>query len=215
MTRDPPTVTDVSIPATAAPPTTTTDAAESDSQLRLRRLQQQQSLLLLHAAIPIDDFLLTQNTPIDNTMNKDATYTYIHMHPPRTADLFEDFCKDKLPADDIYVPPHLQPINPEDEDDVVPDQHAAFGIAKATQKVREPAWKDLGLAELMHKGPGTTTTTNTAGGGAGGEAGASSSMMGGSSGAVGVQRGGAGSSRPGPVRKLRRGGGPFRGPLPR
>ena len=75
------------------------------------------------------------------------------MHRPRDADLFEDFCKDKLPADDIYVPPHLQPINPEDEDDVVPDQHAAFGIQKATQKVREPAWKDLGLAELMRKGP--------------------------------------------------------------
>ena len=51
------------------------------------------------------------------------------------------------------MPPHLQPINPEDEDDVVPDQHAAFGIQKATQKVREPAWKDLGLADLMRKAP--------------------------------------------------------------
>jgi hypothetical protein len=76
------------------------------------------------------------------------------MQRPSDADLFEDFCKDKLPADDIYVPPHLQPINPEDEDDVVPDQHAAFGIQKATQKVKEPAWKDLGLDELMSKGPG-------------------------------------------------------------
>ncbi|KAK3370331.1 Apc13p protein-domain-containing protein [Podospora didyma] len=86
-------------------------------------------------------------------MNKDATYTYVHMQQARDADLFEDFCKDKLPADDIYVPPHLQPINPEDEDDVVPDQHAAFGIQKATQKNREPAWKDLGLGELMRQGP--------------------------------------------------------------
>lgn len=76
------------------------------------------------------------------------------MQRARDADLFEDFCKDKLPADDIYVPPHLQPINPEDEDDVVPDQHAAFGVQKATQKVREPAWKDLGLGELMTRGPG-------------------------------------------------------------
>jgi hypothetical protein len=75
------------------------------------------------------------------------------MHRSRDADFFEDFCKDKLPADEIYVPPHLQPINPEDEDDVVPDQHAAFGIQKATQKVREPAWKDLGLAELTRRGP--------------------------------------------------------------
>lgn len=78
------------------------------------------------------------------------------MQRPRDADLFEDFCKDKLPADEIYVPHHLQPINPEDEDDVVPDQHAAFGIQKATQKVREPAWKDLGLAELTRRGPPTT-----------------------------------------------------------
>jgi len=52
------------------------------------------------------------------------------------------------------VPPHNQPLNPEDEDDVVPDQHAAFGIQKATQKTKESAWKDLGLRELMTKGPG-------------------------------------------------------------
>lgn len=78
----------------------------------------------------------------------------MHFTLSRTADLFEDFCKDKLPDDDIYVPPHNQPINPEDEDDVVPDQHAAFGIQRATQKTKEPAWKDLGLAELMKKGPG-------------------------------------------------------------
>lgn len=93
------------------------------------------------------------------------------MHQPRYADVFEDFCKDKLPADDIYVPPHLQPINPEDEDDVVPDQHAAFGIQKATQRVREPAWKDLGLAELMRRGPSTS-------GGGGGKKGASKAYKG-------------------------------------
>ncbi|KAL7625633.1 hypothetical protein AAE478_004853 [Parahypoxylon ruwenzoriense] len=86
-------------------------------------------------------------------MSKDGCYTYVHMQRPRDADMFEDFCKDKLPDDDIYVPPHYQPINPEDEDDVVPDQHAAFGIQKATQRSREPAWKDLGLAELMKRGP--------------------------------------------------------------
>lgn len=73
------------------------------------------------------------------------------MREQRHADLFEDFCKDKLPSDDIYVPPQHQPINPEDEDDVVPDQHAAFGIQRATQDSRKPAWKDLGLAELMSK----------------------------------------------------------------
>jgi Apc13p protein len=78
----------------------------------------------------------------------------VHFNRLRDADLFEDFCKDKLPDDDIYVPPHNQPLNPEDEDDVVPDQHAAFGIQRATQKSKEAAWKDLGLADLMKKGPG-------------------------------------------------------------
>ncbi|KAH8668174.1 Apc13p protein-domain-containing protein [Tricladium varicosporioides] len=87
-------------------------------------------------------------------MSKDTTHTYIHLLSPRHADLFEDFCKDKLPDDEIYVPPHNQPINPEDEDDVVPDQHAAFGIQRATQKTRETMWKDLGLGELMRRGPG-------------------------------------------------------------
>lgn len=75
------------------------------------------------------------------------------MNQPRVADLFEDFCKDALPDDDIYVPPQHQPINPEDEDDVVPDQHAAFGITRATQKKRVSAWKDLGLEELMRNMP--------------------------------------------------------------
>ena len=56
----------------------------------------------------------------------------------------------KLPAESIYVPLQHQPINPDDEDDVVPDQHAAFGIQRATQKAREPAWRDLGLESLMN-----------------------------------------------------------------
>ncbi|KAI9837226.1 MAG: hypothetical protein M1819_000300 [Sarea resinae] len=86
-------------------------------------------------------------------MSKDSSRTYIHLNQPRVADLFEDFCREKLPLEEIYVPPQYQPINPEDEDDVVPDQHAAFGIQRATQKMREPAWKDLGLEELMRQGP--------------------------------------------------------------
>ncbi|KAL1840457.1 hypothetical protein VTJ49DRAFT_454 [Mycothermus thermophilus] len=93
-----------------------------------------------------------------STMNKDGCFTYIHLHQSHHADLLEEFCKDRLPQDDIYVPPDLQPVNPEEEDDVVPDQHAAYGVQKATQKTREPAWRDLGLAELMTRGPSTTTT---------------------------------------------------------
>lgn len=49
--------------------------------------------------------------------------------------------------------PQHQPLNPDDEDDVVPDQHAAFGIQRAQQKSREPAWRDLGLDRLMTAGP--------------------------------------------------------------
>ncbi|KAK5118968.1 hypothetical protein LTR62_000179 [Meristemomyces frigidus] len=63
----------------------------------------------------------------------------------------------KLPAEDIYVPPQHQPINPDEEDDVVPDQHAAFGIQRATQKAREPVWRDYGLAGLMAGGPPART----------------------------------------------------------
>ncbi|PFH59835.1 hypothetical protein XA68_11784 [Ophiocordyceps unilateralis] len=92
-------------------------------------------------------------------MNKDGSFTHVHMHRSADADLFDDFCKDALPADDVYVPPAHQPINPEDEDDVVPDQHAAFGIQRATQRVSEPAWKDLGLADLMRRGPKASPTT--------------------------------------------------------
>ena len=58
------------------------------------------------------------------------------MHHSHHADLLESFTNptsSALPSEDIYLPPHLQPVNPEDEDDVVPDQHAAFGIQRATQ----------------------------------------------------------------------------------
>ena len=48
------------------------------------------------------------------------------------------------------------PPNPEDEDDVVPDQHAAFGIVRAmrgaggTSGQERERWRDFeGLAELM------------------------------------------------------------------
>jgi len=36
----------------------------------------------------------------------------------------------------------------------VPDQHAAFGIQRATQNKREANWRDLGLEELARRGPG-------------------------------------------------------------
>ncbi|KAI9667287.1 MAG: hypothetical protein M1821_000101 [Bathelium mastoideum] len=86
-------------------------------------------------------------------MSRDSSHTYVHFNQPRIADLFEDFCRTRIAPEDIYVPPQHQPINPEDEDDVVPDQHAAFGIQRATMRQQEPAWRDLGLEELMRRGP--------------------------------------------------------------
>ena len=90
-------------------------------------------------------------TPLQS---KDSNFTYLHRRAGREADLFEDFCRDRLPDDEVYVAAQHRPVNPEDEDDVVPDQHAAFGIQRATQRGRrDPAWKDLGLADLMRRGP--------------------------------------------------------------
>lgn len=71
----------------------------------------------------------------------------------------------QLAPEEIYIPPHLQPLNPEDEDDVVPDQHAAFGIQRATQGKREASWRDLGLDELVRRGPGEAGEGTQRGGG--------------------------------------------------
>lgn len=100
------------------------------------------------------------------------------MHHSHHADLLEQFTNltsSQLAPEDIYIPPHLQPVNPEDEEDVVPDQHAAFGIQRATQTRKEPTWRDLGLDELLRRGPsdgqgpsGNASTTRNAGVSAGG-----------------------------------------------
>lgn len=84
-----------------------------------------------------------------------------------------------LPFEEIYLPPHLVPVNPEDEDDVVPDMHAAFGINRALGQgqegaaggaaggaghMREPAWRDFGLEELVRRGPSGTGSGERVGG---------------------------------------------------
>ncbi|KAF2997094.1 hypothetical protein E8E13_003377 [Curvularia kusanoi] len=91
-------------------------------------------------------------------MTRDSSATYLHMHFSHHADLVESFTNttsSRLEPENVYIPPHLQPLNPEDEDDVVPDQHAAFGIQRATQAKKEPTWRDLGLEELLRRGPST------------------------------------------------------------
>lgn len=80
--------------------------------------------------------------------------------------MLEDFTRVKLPAEEIDVPAKHQPTNPDDEDDIVPDQHAAFGIQRATQKAREPAWRDLGLDRLMTDGPPPKATQSRTSGAA-------------------------------------------------
>ncbi|KAF1345744.1 Apc13p protein-domain-containing protein [Delphinella strobiligena] len=87
-------------------------------------------------------------------MTKDSNFTHLLLHSSHHADLLEDFTRAAhLPAEEIYVPPQHQPLNPDDEDDVVPEQHAAFGIQRATQRSREPAWRDLGLERILDGGP--------------------------------------------------------------
>ncbi|KAF1847012.1 Apc13p-domain-containing protein [Cucurbitaria berberidis CBS 394.84] len=100
-------------------------------------------------------------------MTRDSTATYLHMHQSHHADLLEQFTNltsSQLAPEDIYIPPHLQPVNPEDEDDVVPDQHAAFGIQRATQTKKEPTWRDLGLDELLRRGPREALAQSGSGG---------------------------------------------------
>ncbi|KAF2797523.1 Apc13p-domain-containing protein [Melanomma pulvis-pyrius CBS 109.77] len=104
-------------------------------------------------------------------MSRDSTSTYLHLHHSHHADLLETFThphSSQLAPEEIYIPPHLQPLNPEDEDDVVPDQHAAFGIQRATQNKREASWRDLGLDELVRRGPGEGLGEGAGRGGASG-----------------------------------------------
>lgn len=113
------------------------------------------------------------------------------MHHSHHADLLESFtnpANSHLQQEDIYIPPHLQPVNPEDEDDVVPDQHAAFGIQRATQNKKEVQWRDLGLEELMRRGPGESI-----GGPFGGKAGGTTMTSGG----AGIGAGLSGAALPG------------------
>ncbi|KAI9043456.1 Apc13 domain protein [Aspergillus affinis] len=89
----------------------------------------------------------TTHAPASNTNNGGAsgggttTVTYGSSSPTLVPSY--------LPIEDIYVAAQYQPPNPEDEDDVVPDQHAAFGIARAMERRREAVWRDLGMEELM------------------------------------------------------------------
>ena len=59
-------------------------------------------------------------------------------------------------------------MNPEDEDDVIPQEHAAYGIMRATGRDGQGTggeggrvWRDLGLETMMH-GDGKDKARTTA-----------------------------------------------------
>lgn len=84
---------------------------------------------------------------------KDSDRSHIHLTVPRSAIFFEEWMRSKLEFDDILVLPEHEPVNPDDSDNAVADQQAAFGISKVQQKDKPPAWRDLGLEELLNRGP--------------------------------------------------------------
>ena len=49
----------------------------------------------------------------------------------------------------------------------MPDQHAAFGIQRATQGKKEIHWRDLGLEEIARRAPADGTTSGATAGPAG------------------------------------------------
>lgn len=110
-----------------------------------------------HSANPTHGNSTTNHNPNASTATGDPSTTQLPGH--------------FLPFEEIHLPPHLMPLNPEDEDDVVPDMHAAFGITRALGQngsggvtdggagaQREPTWRDLGLERLVEGGPVVATS---------------------------------------------------------
>lgn len=87
----------------------------------------------------------------------DSQRSYIHFNQPKIVDYIEEWCADRLPDDDIIVAPQHQPPHPDDDD--IPNQQTMNSILRA-QKPPESAWRDLGLQELMRKGPSEETQDN-------------------------------------------------------
>ncbi|OOF93193.1 hypothetical protein ASPCADRAFT_132896 [Aspergillus carbonarius ITEM 5010] len=103
----------------------------------------------------------TTSIPTGTTTSINNTITYGSSSSPSLVPSF-------LPIEEIYILPQYQPPNPEDEDDVVPDQHAAFGITRAMRAGREAVWRDLGLEGLV-TGVGSASASASGNGGKGGK----------------------------------------------
>ncbi|KAF2398843.1 hypothetical protein EJ06DRAFT_92790 [Trichodelitschia bisporula] len=123
----------------------------------------QSSFLYTPPALPLHRHKRTHK------MARDSSRTALHLHAPHHADLLEDFTRPPhapnptppnllhhprpaptwglLAPDPIPLPPALDPPVPEDDDsDVIPPQHAAFGIARALSRPKPGAavWRDAG-----------------------------------------------------------------------
>jgi hypothetical protein len=61
--------------------------------------------------------------------------------------------QDSLEFDQIAVPPQHQPSNG-DDDDELPNSQTYFGVRSSGSANQKPAWKDLGLTDLMERGAG-------------------------------------------------------------
>lgn len=131
-------------------------------------------------------------------MSRDTSHTHLHLHLSSHSTLLEDFTRGgPLPPDEIYLPPEYQPLNPEDEEDVVPAMHAAFGIQRAAaQRGKGEGWRDLGLEKLMEGGIGV--------GANGGKVGSGSKREGGDALLEGFRREGQDSANVGRTLQTRR-----------
>jgi hypothetical protein len=78
---------------------------------------------------------------------KDSERSHIHIDP-RIALYFEEWTKSKPDFDDILVPPEHQPLSPDDDDSINPDQGSSLLIGSSVKKPKLSAWDHLGLREL-------------------------------------------------------------------
>ncbi|KAF2272678.1 uncharacterized protein EI97DRAFT_342992, partial [Westerdykella ornata] len=86
--------------------------------------------------------------------SRDSTATYLHFHASHHADLLERFTQneDRLSPEPISLPADLERDLPSEES-IFSKNRALFGIQIATQPDKEVEWRDLGLDELVRRGP--------------------------------------------------------------
>ena len=126
-----------------------------------------------------EEFCRPPSSTSHPSLSNPSTNTTFNQNPNATGDSngMQQIPGSFLPYEEIYLPPHLMPVNPEDEDDVVPDMHAAFGINRALGQgggavngsasggigqgetsnrgvAREATWRDLGMEGILDGGGG-------------------------------------------------------------